>query len=107
MAAPIKTELVLNRRNSMTSRSVLALAAAVAVSAVSSAGAQNPTARNVGRDSVVVVPGEIYKAGSFHRFFLGDNYLVTVSQTDGRRVNQLHFKKLSGVPAPASASKNA
>jgi hypothetical protein len=58
----------------MTSRSVLALAAAVAVSAVSSAGAQNPTARNVGRDSVVVVPGEIYKASSFHRFFLGDNY---------------------------------
>jgi CBS domain containing-hemolysin-like protein len=24
-----------------------------------------------------------------------DNYLVTVSQSDGRRVNQLHFKKLS------------
>jgi CBS domain containing-hemolysin-like protein len=36
-----------------------------------------------------------------------DNYLVTVSQTDGRRINQLHFKKLSGVPAPASVSKNA
>src|SRR5213595_203617 len=36
-----------------------------------------------------------------------DNYVVTVSQTDGRRVNQLHFKKLSGVPAPASVSKNA
>jgi len=50
------------------------VAAALAVSAVSSAGAQNPTARNVGRDSVIVVPGEIYKAGSFHRFFLGDNY---------------------------------
>jgi CBS domain containing-hemolysin-like protein len=33
-----------------------------------------------------------------------DNYLVTVSQTDGRRVNQLHFKKLSDVAAPAPTS---
>jgi CBS domain containing-hemolysin-like protein len=33
-----------------------------------------------------------------------DNYLVTVSQTDGRRVNQLHFKKLSGAAASAPAS---
>src|SRR5881398_1249652 len=34
-----------------------------------------------------------------------DNYIVTVSQSDGRRVNQLHFKKLSGNTAatvPAS-----
>src|SRR6266540_911878 len=34
-----------------------------------------------------------------------DNYLVTVSQSDGRRVNQLHFKKLSsntGAVVPAS-----
>jgi Mg2+/Co2+ transporter CorC len=34
-----------------------------------------------------------------------DNYIVTVSQSDGRRVNQLHFKKLSGSTAetvPAS-----
>jgi hypothetical protein len=30
--------------------------------------------RNVGTDSVVAVPGEIFEAGSFHRFFLGDNY---------------------------------
>ena len=32
-----------------------------------------------------------------------DNYVVTVSQTDGRRVNQLHFKKLSesGAQQPA------
>jgi len=35
-----------------------------------------------------------------------DGYLVTVSQTDGRRVNQLHFKKLSGTVAPAPVSKN-
>src|SRR6266480_2215475 len=31
-----------------------------------------------------------------------DNYLVTVSQSDGRRVNQLHFRKLSDATAPAS-----
>src|SRR5216117_1507694 len=34
-----------------------------------------------------------------------DNFLVTVSQTDGRRVNQLHFKKLSDTAAPAPASR--
>ena len=33
-----------------------------------------------------------------------DDYLVTVSQTDGRRINQLHFKKLSDATAPATAS---
>ncbi len=32
------------------------------------------------------------------------NYLVTVSQTDGRRVNQLHFKKLSGTADEESLS---
>jgi CBS domain containing-hemolysin-like protein len=37
-----------------------------------------------------------------------DNYLVTVSQSDGRRVNQLHFKKLSsGAPATVPASGKA
>jgi len=63
-----------NRRNSITSLSILTLAAALAASIVPRASAQNPTPRNVGRDSVVVVPGEIYRAGSFHRFLLGDNY---------------------------------
>src|SRR5213594_1439892 len=29
------------------------------------------------------------------------SYLVTVSQTDGRRINQVHFKKLSDAIAPA------
>src|SRR5947208_5911639 len=33
-----------------------------------------------------------------------DNYLVTVSQTDGRRVNQLHFKKLSDAADEESLS---
>src|SRR5216110_2304781 len=37
-----------------------------------------------------------------------DNYLVTVSQSDGRRVNQLHFKKLSSTaPATVPASGKA
>ena len=36
-----------------------------------------------------------------------DNYLVTVSQAGSRRVNQLHFKKLSDTVAPAPVSKNA
>jgi CBS domain containing-hemolysin-like protein len=31
-----------------------------------------------------------------------DNYLVTVTQADGRRVNQLHFKKLSETPVKQS-----
>jgi CBS domain containing-hemolysin-like protein len=34
-----------------------------------------------------------------------DNYLVTVSQTDARRVHQLNFKKLSDQPEPAPATK--
>src|SRR5947207_13637265 len=37
-----------------------------------------------------------------------DNYVVTVSQSDGRRVNQLHFKKLSSTaPATVPASGKA
>jgi Mg2+/Co2+ transporter CorC len=28
-----------------------------------------------------------------------ENYLVTITQTDGRRVLQLHFRKLSDAPA--------
>jgi Mg2+/Co2+ transporter CorC len=32
-----------------------------------------------------------------------DNYLVTVSQTDARRVKQLHFKKLGDADKPAEA----
>ena len=35
-----------------------------------------------------------------------DSYLVTVSQADSRRVNQLHFKKLSDATAPAPTSGN-
>jgi len=35
-----------------------------------------------------------------------DKYVVTVSQTDGRRVNQLHFRKVSDAAATAPTSAN-
>ncbi len=35
-----------------------------------------------------------------------DNYLVTVSQTDARRIRQLHFKRVSGKPEPTTAMKS-
>jgi CBS domain containing-hemolysin-like protein len=34
-----------------------------------------------------------------------DNYLVTITQTDGRRVNQLHFKKVSETSKPSQTAK--
>jgi CBS domain containing-hemolysin-like protein len=36
-----------------------------------------------------------------------DNYIVTVSQADARRVKQLHFKKLSDAPAATPVSRSA
>lgn len=59
------------RRNSITSLNVLALAAALVTAAISSAGAQNSQGS---AGDTVVVAGEIYKAGSFHRALLGNNY---------------------------------
>ena len=53
---------------------VVSLAAVMVTGASSRAAAQKPTAGNVGTDSVVVVPGDVYKAGRFHRFLLGDNH---------------------------------
>jgi CBS domain containing-hemolysin-like protein len=35
-----------------------------------------------------------------------ENYLVTISQTDGRRVGQLHFRKMSEPAAPGAAKKS-
>jgi CBS domain containing-hemolysin-like protein len=35
-----------------------------------------------------------------------DNYLVTISQTDGRRVGQLHFRKLSDAETPGVPKKS-
>ena len=55
-------------------RMTLVLAAILAASTHSSALAQGSPRRNLGRDSVVVIPGEIYRAGQFHRALLGDNY---------------------------------
>ena len=55
-------------------RAVALLAALLASSAISSGSAQSQVTRIVTTDSVVVVPGENFKAGSFHRLLLGDNY---------------------------------
>ncbi|HZE08401.1 MAG TPA: hypothetical protein VE110_06550 [Gemmatimonadaceae bacterium] len=52
----------------------LVLVAALAGTHARTAIAQNPNSMNVGSDSVVVVPGELFKAGDFHRWLLGDNY---------------------------------
>lgn len=60
-----------NRRPSIVTGFLVAV---LATAVISSAAAQNPTARNVGPDTVTVVAGELYKAGSLHRFFLGDNH---------------------------------
>ena len=35
-----------------------------------------------------------------------ENYLVTISQTDGRRVGQLHFRKLSDAETPGAPKKS-
>ena len=59
---------------SIVVRTALGLATVLMASAISSAPAQSQATRIVGTDSVVVVPGDIFKAGSFHRFLLGDNY---------------------------------
>jgi hypothetical protein len=52
----------------------LILGALLAAVAASPAASQNQTVRKVGTDSVIVVAGELYKAGSFHRMLLGNNY---------------------------------
>ena len=36
-----------------------------------------------------------------------ENYLVTITQTDGRRVLQLHFKKIAPAPTSVAAKPNA
>jgi len=35
-----------------------------------------------------------------------DNYLATITQTDGRRVGQLHFKKVSDAPVASTSAKS-
>ena len=65
---------LMNSGHSLRNPIAVGLATVLATSAISSAAAQNSASRIVGTDSVVVVPGEIFKAGHFHRFLLGDNY---------------------------------
>jgi hypothetical protein len=62
----------MNSSRSLRILVAIGLATVLVASTVSKAAAQNP--RIVGTDSVVVVPGEIFKAGHFHRVLLGDNY---------------------------------
>ncbi len=70
----------MTKRRSMNSghtsrvRTSIVLAAALAASAISRAEAQKQLVRTVGEDSVIVIAGANFKAGSLHRFFLGDEY---------------------------------
>src|ERR1700704_5278483 len=64
---------LMNSSHSLRVPVAIGLATVLVASAISRAEAQNPT-RIVGTDSVVVVPGEIYKAGHFHEVLLGKNY---------------------------------
>src|SRR5256885_12700414 len=53
---------------------VVAVFGALTVTGVAPSRAQTPVIRRIGNDSVVVIAGEIYRAGSLHRKLLGDNY---------------------------------
>jgi len=68
-----ETRLV-NGGHPFRARTWLVLGAALTCSAISSAHAQNQLVRTVGGDSVIVIAGENFKAGSLHRYFLGDEY---------------------------------
>ena len=55
-------------------RLTVCLVATVVAVAPSSARAQTTVIRKIGSDSIVVIPGDIYAAGGFHRWLLGNNY---------------------------------
>ena len=59
---------------SIANTAALAVATLLLAIPHSSARAQTKVIRRIGTDSVVVIPGEIYGAGSLHRWLLGDNY---------------------------------
>jgi hypothetical protein len=63
----------MNSSHSLRISVAIGLATILAAGTVSKGAAQSPT-RIGGSDSVVVIPGEIYKAGHFHRALLGKNY---------------------------------
>ena len=48
--------------------------------------------------------GHLPKQGEHVRI---ENYLVTITQTDGRRVGQLHFKKVSDAPVASAKSESS
>src|SRR5207248_888100 len=52
----------------------VAVFGALIVTGVAPAPAQTPVIRRIGNDSVLVIAGEIYRAGPLHRKLLGDNY---------------------------------
>ncbi|HEV7839778.1 MAG TPA: hypothetical protein VGO75_17035, partial [Gemmatimonadaceae bacterium] len=55
-------------------RATVGLVATLVAASPSNARAQTKVIRRIGNDSVLVVPGDIYAAGGFHRWLLGDNY---------------------------------
>lgn len=59
---------------SPVNRTALALAVMLVAIAPSNARSQSKSTRKIDSDSIVVMSGDIYGAGSLHRFFLGDNY---------------------------------
>jgi hypothetical protein len=63
----------MNSSHSLRIPVAIGLATVLTATTISRAAAQNPT-RIVASDSVVVVPGEVYKAGHFHQVLLGKNY---------------------------------
>jgi hypothetical protein len=63
----------MNNRHSLITHVAVGLATILAAGAVPMDAAHSQT-RIGGADSVLVVPGEIYKAGNFHETLLGKNY---------------------------------
>ncbi|MEO7368308.1 MAG: BamA/TamA family outer membrane protein [Gemmatimonadaceae bacterium] len=85
-------------RDAPSNTKVLLLAICALLSCFSvSANAQSSTAI-VGRDSVTVVPGPDYAAGSFHRTLLGDNYRDV--WTSSIKVPVLDLKRFAGGLTP-------
>jgi CBS domain containing-hemolysin-like protein len=67
---------------------------------LTSLGLESPDVSTIG-GYVTHLLGHLPKQGEQVKI---DNYLVTITQADGRRVRQLHFKKLSDTPAEAAKS---
>jgi hypothetical protein len=64
-----------------------------------------PTPRRLGSDSVVVVAGDLYRAGSFHRALLGDNYRD--AWTTPIKVPVLDLKSFAGGLTPTKEGGGA